>query len=135
MICLRHLSGALLPAIVLVGGCSSEPDVAAPIPLTAVEAVPALSMVEGKATPRNYAAACGTCHDNGGFAVRVLADRSGPENSMIHERNDLAPDAIRAIVRNGFGAMPAMSKLEVSDEELDGIIAFLGKARRGSAPQ
>jgi hypothetical protein len=59
--------------------------------------------------------------------VRVLTDRLGRERALIHERTDLQPDAVRAIVRNGFGAMPAMSKLEVSDSDLATIAASLGK--------
>jgi mono/diheme cytochrome c family protein len=90
------------------------------------------SAPHGTASPppaRTYATACGTCHDNGGYAVRVLADRLGPERALIHRTNRLSPEAIRAIVRNGIGAMPAMSKLEVSDSELEAIVEQLGRAR------
>lgn len=116
---------------VLIAGCSSERGDGVAPPPAAEGAVPQLSLVAGQPLDRTYANACGTCHDNGGFGVRVLADRLGAERALIHRTNDLHPDAIRAIVRNGMGAMPAMSKLEVSDAELDGIIVFLGKVRRG----
>ncbi len=80
--------------------------------------------------PRDYANACGTCHDRGGFGVRVLSDRRGEARSLIHRTHNLPDAAIRAIVRNGVGAMPAMSRLEVSDEELARIIAGLSAARQ-----
>lgn len=77
------------------------------------------------ASPRRYADACGSCHENNGFGVQMLAARLGSERASL--RRDLAlPDAyIRLVVRNGFGAMPAMSRAEVTDAELDAIIADL----------
>ena len=104
---------------------------AAAPPLSPAGKVPAASMARGIDTLRDYAHACGVCHDNGGFAVRVLADRLGPEHALIHKSNQLDPETIRAVVRHGVGAMPAISRLEVSDAELDAIIAELtaGKAR------
>lgn len=102
--------------------------------LAGVGAGHARDMAPAPAT-RDYASACGTCHDKGGFAVRVLTDRRGARHSLIHQRHNLPPEAIRTIVRNGMGAMPAMSRLEVSDAELTRIIAELEPARqRGSAP-
>lgn len=86
------------------------------------------NQAETKAAARSYADACATCHDRGGFAVRVLADRLGADAALIHQRNSLSPQVIRAVVRNGMGAMPAMSRIEVSDAELDSIIAHLMRA-------
>jgi mono/diheme cytochrome c family protein len=37
---------------------------------------------------------------------------------------------IRTQVRNGLGAMPAFSRAEITDEQLDAIIAYLGELRR-----
>lgn len=113
----------------LAAACSPESQGAVSPPLAASGPVPELSLASGAAAPRTYATACAACHDNGGYGVRVLADRLGPDNALVHEGNRLSPEAVRAIVRNGMGAMPAMSRLEVSDEELDGIIASLGPAR------
>jgi cytochrome c5 len=83
--------------------------------------------------PRTYENACATCHDNGGFGVRVIADRSEPERALIHNGTTLPAAAIHAIVRNGLGAMPAMSKVEVSDAELEVIIAQLISSRKSGA--
>jgi cytochrome c5 len=40
----------------------------------------------------------------------------------------MPPEAIRLVVRRGLGAMPAMSRAEVSDSELEAIIAHLSSA-------
>jgi mono/diheme cytochrome c family protein len=37
---------------------------------------------------------------------------------------------IRTQVRNGLGAMPAFSQAEITDGQLDAIIAYLGELRR-----
>jgi len=115
----------------LVAGCSSDQGDTAPPPVAPQGGVPQVSMPDVPQPARTYENACGTCHHNGGFAVQVLADRLGADAALIHRRNNLDPDTIRTIVRSGMGAMPAMSKLEVSDVELDDIIAYLGKARVG----
>lgn len=78
--------------------------------------------------PRTFANACASCHDGGGFGVVVLRDRVGADRAVLRRRTDLTAGLIRVAVRNGIGAMPAMSKLEVSDVELDGIIAELTRA-------
>lgn len=80
--------------------------------------------------PDIYRTACAPCHANGGFGVRVLADRPGPDRSILHDGTVLPAAAIRAIVRNGMGHMPAMSRVEVSDAELDAIAAYLTRNRR-----
>lgn len=126
---------AARPARALLAiACALLQMAAAAPPLPPRGRVPAASMARGVDTPRDYAHACGVCHDNGGFAVKVLADRLGAENALIHKGNRLDPDTIRAVVRNGVGAMPAMSRLEVSDAELDAIITVLGKARLPDEP-
>lgn len=108
---------AMLP---ILGGCTA--------PQSAVNAsTPASSAAATIPPARNYANACGTCHDRGGFGVQVLADRLGKAQSLLHVGTRMPAEAIRVIVRQGVGAMPAMSKLEVTDAELDGIVAYLGR--------
>ena len=119
----------------LAAACSPAASDSAPPPVALQGEVPQASLPQGTAPARTYANACGTCHDNGGYAVGVLADRLGPESALIHERNNLAPQTIRAVVRQGMGAMPAMSKIEVSDAELDEIIALLQNAHDAGGVQ
>lgn len=41
----------------------------------------------------------------------------------------LSPTLIRFQVRNGLGAMPAFDETEISDEDLEAIVAYLMKVR------
>jgi mono/diheme cytochrome c family protein len=74
---------------------------------------------------RDYAAACGSCHEGNGYGVQRLAERLGKDKARLTTRTDLQPAYIRTIVRRGLLAMPPMSKVEVSDTELDAIVRVL----------
>jgi cytochrome c5 len=74
---------------------------------------------------RDYAAACGACHENNGYAVQRIGARVGADRARLSRRCDLDAAALRAVVRNGILAMPPMSRAEVSDAELDGIVREL----------
>jgi mono/diheme cytochrome c family protein len=45
--------------------------------------------------------------------------------ALLEERKDLAPELIRAVVRHGLPIMPPLRKTEVSDAELESVIAYL----------
>jgi mono/diheme cytochrome c family protein len=45
--------------------------------------------------------------------------------AVLVERSDLQPELIRLVVRKGVGIMPPTRKTEVTDEDLEGIIAYL----------
>jgi mono/diheme cytochrome c family protein len=119
----RHAAGVLAMALLLAGCAAPAARPTRPEALFASTAIPV----------RDYSDACGTCHDRGGFAVRVLTDRLGASQALIHQGTRLSPEAIRTIVRRGLGAMPAMSRIEVSDAELDRIVAYIGRASRPQA--
>ncbi|HLY57735.1 MAG TPA: cytochrome c [Stellaceae bacterium] len=76
---------------------------------------------------------CGYCHLRGGMGTNVLAARvregqmAGP--ALLEERTDLTADYIRTVVRNGKVAMPRLSRVEVTDPELDAIAAYLAGPR------
>lgn len=107
---MRHFLLALAAALPLAAAIAAAPDAALP-------------------PPRDYASACAACHANNGFAVQTLRARLGDAGALITGRDDLDDDYIRAAVRAGVGAMPPMSKAEVSDAELDAIIAELTRER------
>ena len=111
---------ALIAATVMVLAACTTGRVLAEQPATAPDAAP----------PRIYLSACAPCHADGGFGTRVLADRIGPERAVLHQGTVLPAAAIRAIVRNGMGHMPAMSRVEVNDAELDAIAAYLTRNQR-----
>jgi mono/diheme cytochrome c family protein len=45
--------------------------------------------------------------------------------AVLEERTDLTPQLIRAVVRGGLFGMPITRKTEISDAELEDIIAYL----------
>jgi mono/diheme cytochrome c family protein len=47
--------------------------------------------------------------------------------AVLTERKDLAPEFIRTVVRKGLYGMPMSRKTEISDQDLEDIIAFLNK--------
>jgi (+)-pinoresinol hydroxylase len=86
-------------------------------------------------TPRGYAEyqnSCSVCHgpmpERPG--TRALAAKyKGSLPAMLEERRDLSPEFIRAVVRNGLTVMPHFRKTEVSDTQLDAIVAYLTRPR------
>ncbi|HEV7445560.1 MAG TPA: cytochrome c [Steroidobacteraceae bacterium] len=86
-------------------------------------------------TPRGYAEyqnSCSVCHgpmpERPG--TRALAAKyKGSVPAMLEERRDLSPELIRAVVRNGITVMPHFRKTELSDTQLDAIVAYLTRAR------
>jgi hypothetical protein len=51
--------------------------------------------------------------------------------AVLEQRTDLVPDYIRAVVRGGLFGMPITRKTEISDADLEDIIAYLNEG--GSA--
>jgi mono/diheme cytochrome c family protein len=86
-------------------------------------------------TPRGFAEyqnSCSACHgpmpERPG--TRALAAKyKGSLPAMLEERRDLSPELIRAVVRNGLTVMPHFRKTEVSDTQLDAIVAYLTRPR------
>ncbi len=72
-----------------------------------------------------YLARCQYCHVQLGPGTIVLARRLGEANSLLADRTDLTEDYIRVVVRNGLNTMPAITRVEVSDEELKLIADYL----------
>jgi len=80
------------------------------------------SRAQGK---KLYDTRCGICHESGGTGAIMLARRLGKDRSILAARTDLTPDYIHNIVRVGIGSMPPFSRIEVTNEELDLIAAYL----------
>ncbi|HYM36747.1 MAG TPA: cytochrome c, partial [Steroidobacteraceae bacterium] len=81
-----------------------------------------------------FAARCLKCHSESGFATATLSRRVGEDKSLIEQRTDLAPEFIRHAVRNGIVSMPAITRVEVTDEELDSIVRYLTRPRASARP-
>lgn len=93
--------------------------------LAAFLAATPLAAQAAQPAPRDYASACASCHEGNGYGAQRLAERLGKDKARLSARTDLQPAFIRLAVRRGLLAMPAMSKVEVSDAELDAIVAQL----------
>lgn len=49
----------------------------------------------------------------------------GAVPAVLTERKDLTSELIKTVVRNGMNVMPQSRKTEISDGELDDIVAYL----------
>lgn len=74
---------------------------------------------------RAFDARCAKCHGKSGTGTFMLGRRLGEDNAMLERRADLAPELIRHVVRNGIVSMPALTRVEVTDAELDAIVLYL----------
>lgn len=85
---------------------------------------------------------CEPCHGrvagglHGGFGANDLAGTSalgvkykGNLPAVLEDRTDLSPIFISTIVRNGLYGMPITRITEVSDADLENIIAYLTRSR------
>ena len=54
----------------------------------------------------------------------------GKVPAVLEQRTDLKPAFIKSVVRHGLYAMPITRKTEVSDAELDDVIAYLTENRK-----
>jgi mono/diheme cytochrome c family protein len=80
---------------------------------------------------RLFVEKCIMCHGPGGMGAGLLARRS--EQPLLEKRTDLDPEFVIAAARMGVGNMPAISRGEVSDPNLDLIARYL--ARNKEAPR
>lgn len=80
-----------------------------------------------------FLARCGYCHLEGGTGTMMLERRLGKANRLLAERTDLPADYVKAVARNGINSMPTITRVEVTDEELDKIAAYLATAKKKKA--
>ena len=130
---IRHtLAGfpLFLLAVLAVGGCGSAET---PPPHANGSAPPAGSPMdtalfglgsrdEGE---RLFGQECAFCHVGKATGTMMLGRRLGQEQAELVRRTDLDPDYVKAVVRNGLLNMPPLSKVELTDTELDKIAAYL----------
>jgi len=99
-----------------------------------------LSAAPGRTTPGTpppvdgeavFARECGMCHARGGTGTMMLGRRLGAENALLADRRDLDADYVAAAVRGGINSMPAITRVEVTDEDLAAIAGYLTRDRNG----
>lgn len=76
---------------------------------------------------------CGYCHLTGGMGTNLLTKQrmmvgETPDKGLLANRTDLTADYVKSVVRMGKGAMPAQTKVDVTDAELESVAKYLGKA-------
>lgn len=103
------------------------------------KATPSNATAAGDLVPQGkavYAQWCVGCHGpmagTGGFGgfppagTKRLQDRyKGAVPATLEDRVDLTPDLIRSAVRQGRPIMPPLRKTEVTDADLEAVIAYL----------
>ena len=87
---------------------------------------------DGEALYRNH---CGQCHLPWGMGTNMLtAQRAAqglpPESGLLANRDDLTADYVRTVVRHGTPSMPPLTRVQVTDQELDAIADWLARTRQ-----
>jgi (+)-pinoresinol hydroxylase len=99
------------------------------VALNLMVAVPALAAPDQDQIEKGhkvYDKWCFPCHGTGlgKPGTDALAAR-GQKPAVLEERTDLTGPAIKTFVRHGVLFMPMLRKTEVSDADLDAIVAYL----------
>jgi mono/diheme cytochrome c family protein len=76
---------------------------------------------------------CGACHLTFGMGTNLISARQGAAGQqpvgLLTDRDDLAAEYVKSVVRQGKGAMPRQTRVDITDAELDKVAAFLGKGK------
>jgi mono/diheme cytochrome c family protein len=77
---------------------------------------------------------CGACHLPFGMGSNLLTGQriamgETPDKGLLANRDDLTAEYVQAVVRNGKGAMPPLSRVDVTPAELNAIAKYLGKGK------
>lgn len=94
----------------------------------------AASVERGREVFRQW---CLACHGPGQHTPGTMAlyfKYQGQKQPMLEHRDDLTPEFIAVIVRNGISVMPFFRKTEISDKDLAAMSAFLLASGRGPKP-
>ena len=125
-----------LIACALAGSLASAPALSADpprAPSPTAKATPDV-LQQGKAVFDQWCMGChgplpgmGRFPPAGSYRLQQIYKDSKP--APLEERNDLTPELIRAVVRHGLPIMPPLRKTEVSDAELEAVIAHLTRRK------
>ena len=125
-----------LSLVALLGACSATSDGAAQGNSSEIEN-PFRGVMQDRTSSSPdealYVEKCSMCHRQMGMGTVLLGRRVDPEETMLEQRSDLTADYIIAAARQGIGNMPRISKAEVSDEQMDTIVAYLIEIGAGVA--
>ena len=80
----------------------------------------------GAAAPKNVMFGSGALAGTSALAVKY----QGKLPAVLEQRTDLTPALIKTVVRHGLYGMPITRKTEVSDVELEDVVAYLTRNRK-----
>jgi mono/diheme cytochrome c family protein len=75
-----------------------------------------------------YRETCFYCHSEKVWGTLAIERRRAGSDALLEQRRDLVPEFLRSVVRNGLGSMPAYRRTELTDAEVDAIVAYLTRA-------
>jgi mono/diheme cytochrome c family protein len=136
---------ALILAMLMLAACNpaeqkqaeapAGPPGIPPMPLYQMrDAIPAGDrLAAGRDGAALFSNRCGACHLDMGMGTnlitkQMMAAKRPPSDGLLANRTDLTSDYVKSVVRMGKNAMPRLSRVEVTDAELDSIANYLGKA-------
>jgi mono/diheme cytochrome c family protein len=122
---MRRRLFALVAAVTAALGCGAQAQ---------APASRAAQLEQGK---RVYDYWCDSCHGSGlglpgfdglpGTQQLKIKYRGTNVSPLLVERNDLVPDFVKVIVRQGVSFMPQFRKTEISDADLEALAAYLAR--------
>ncbi len=137
----KMMSRALLGAALVMAGGSAvladAPPAGGPPPMPPYmlrpEAPPGDRLKPGGDGKTLFEVHCGYCHLLGGMGTNLLTKQrmmmgETPDKGLLANRTDLTADYVKSVVRMGKGAMPAQTRVDVTDAELQAVAKYLGKA-------
>ena len=72
---------------------------------------------------------CEVCHAAGNMGALALGSRLGADKAILAARTDLLPAYTRLVVRKGVGIMPPITRVELTDEDLEAVVRYLTVGR------
>lgn len=80
----------------------------------------------GAVAPKNVMFGSGALAGTSALAVKY----KGRLPAVLEQRTDLVPAQIKTVVRHGLYGMPITRKTEISDAELEDVVAYLTRNRK-----
>ncbi|BAK68484.1 cytochrome c family protein [Sphingobium sp. SYK-6] len=126
---MKALGMTIVAALIAAGaaaGSLASPDQAMVAPVAA----PAPAGLDGRGLFLKH---CGYCHLPGGTGSIQLERRWGKARALLAERTDLPAEYVKGVARQGIFSMPPITRVEVTDDELDKLAAYLATADKTKA--
>ena len=90
------------------------------------------NLAAGEAVYNKWCAPCHVAGTNHPGTLALSAKYTGVKSPVITEWTDLPPAVTKQFVRNGVSIMPFFRKTEISDAELDALVAYLARNTPGA---